>query len=130
MPPRVFTLAEARALLPELRQLVATAQRARAEVMRYGPDIVDAVVGSGSNGGSHEASAALPAIVRMEDGVQRLTALGVRVTDIKQGLIDFPALRGERLVFLCWHVDEEDIGFWHEINAGFAGRQPIDGEFA
>lgn len=129
MAPRVFTLAEARALLPEIRQLLEDAQRARDELVRRGPDVVEVVRNAGSNGGSHKASAALPAFTRMEEGIQRISALGVHIKDIENGLVDFPAMREGRVVYLCWRLGESDIGYWHEIDSGYAGRQPIDSEF-
>jgi hypothetical protein len=51
---------------------------------------------------------------------------GVLIKDINLGLLDFPALRGGREVYLCWQYGEGEIAFWHEIEAGFAGRQPIE----
>jgi hypothetical protein len=51
---------------------------------------------------------------------------GVQIKDPKAGLLDFPARRAGRLVLLCWSVGEETVGHWHEIEDGFAGRQPLD----
>ena len=51
--------------------------------------------------------------------------LGVLVKDINLGLLDFPALREGQEVYLCWQYGEGEIAFWHEVEAGFAGRQPI-----
>jgi hypothetical protein len=47
------------------------------------------------------------------------------IKDVDRGLVDFPSLRGEREIFLCWEQDEEDIEFWHELDAGYAGRERI-----
>lgn len=65
--------------------------------------------------------------------VQRLNALiglldrrGIQVKDPKKGLIDFPAWLDGRRVLLCWRVGESTLSFWHEPDAGFAGRQPVD----
>jgi hypothetical protein len=52
--------------------------------------------------------------------------LGAEVKDLEIGLVDFPARAGSRTVYLCWKAGEPEIGFWHEIDAGFAGRRPID----
>jgi hypothetical protein len=51
---------------------------------------------------------------------------GAQVKDINTGLLDFPALREGHEVYLCWKYGEDQIAFWHEIDAGFAGRQPIE----
>jgi hypothetical protein len=58
--------------------------------------------------------------------VDRLAAEGVRVKDPKQGLIDFPARRAGRRVWLCWKLGESSVRHWHELDAGYAGRRPID----
>jgi len=59
--------------------------------------------------------------------LQEITDLGVLVKDLDLGLIDFPALREGREVYLCWQLGEEGrIAWWHETDAGFAGRQPFD----
>ena len=49
----------------------------------------------------------------------------IQVKDLQRGLIDFPAIIDGREVFLCWEQDEEDIEFWHELEAGYAGRERL-----
>ena len=49
----------------------------------------------------------------------------IQVKDIDRGLMDFPAIIGGKEVFLCWEQDEEDIEFWHELDAGYAGRERL-----
>ena len=60
--------------------------------------------------------------------VEELQALGVLVKDLDRGLLDFPALRGGEEVLLCWQVGEDEVGFWHGLEEGFAGRKrlPLD----
>ena len=50
----------------------------------------------------------------------------IQIKDLERGLLDFPALINGREVFLCWEKDEDDIEYWHDIDAGFAGREPLD----
>ena len=57
--------------------------------------------------------------------VEELTRLGVELKG-PDGLCDFPSLRDGREVYLCWRLGEPDVRFWHEVNAGFAGRQALD----
>lgn len=57
--------------------------------------------------------------------VLELSELGAQVKDLDRGLLDFPALRGGEEVLLCWHVGEGEIGFWHDVDEGFAGRKPL-----
>jgi hypothetical protein len=54
--------------------------------------------------------------------------MGIEVKDLVSGLIDFPALKDDRVIYLCWKYNEGSVQFWHEVEAGFAGRQPIDWE--
>jgi len=58
--------------------------------------------------------------------LHQIKDLGVIVKDVDKGLCDFPYMRDGKMVYLCWHLGEEEIGFWHDIEAGFAGREPLD----
>ena len=55
-----------------------------------------------------------------------LRELEVVLRDLDRGLVDFPSLRDGREVYLCWQEGEDEIGFWHEPDAGFGGRRPLD----
>jgi hypothetical protein len=55
-----------------------------------------------------------------------LATLGVVFKDYVQGLVDFPAERDGRTVYLCWRLGEPAVDFWHEIDGGYSGRQPLD----
>jgi hypothetical protein len=57
--------------------------------------------------------------------VQELSALGVHVKDLERGLVDFPALREGEEVLLCWQLGEDEVAYWHGLDDGFAGRQPL-----
>ena len=57
--------------------------------------------------------------------VNEIHGLGAQVKDADEGLVDFPALRGEEEVLLCWKVGEEAVEFWHGLEEGFAGRRPL-----
>ena len=60
-----------------------------------------------------------------ESLIKAIVNLGVALKDIEQGLVDFPAERDGRIVFLCWKQGEDEIRFWHELDTGFAGRKPL-----
>jgi hypothetical protein len=64
-------------------------------------------------------------VTRMSAGIREIAALGIEVKDLNQGLIDFPHLREDRVVYLCWRLGEGRIAYWHEIDTGFAGRQEL-----
>lgn len=62
---------------------------------------------------------------QMGASVARIDRWGITLRDIQAGLIDFPALVNGRQVWLCWQLGEEDVAWWHELDTGFAGRQPL-----
>lgn len=62
---------------------------------------------------------------QLNDLVEELKQVGVELKDFEKGLIDFPAIHQDREVYLCWHRGEPEVKFWHEVDAGYAGRQDI-----
>lgn len=64
-------------------------------------------------------------IGRLQEYIEELEALGVELKDISRGLVDFRAMMDGREVYLCWQLGEEEVGHWHELDAGFAGRQSL-----
>ena len=65
-------------------------------------------------------------LARELDGYQReLEALGIQLKDRRLGLVDFPSDMGGRNVLLCWRLGEPDVQFWHDVDSGYAGRQPL-----
>jgi hypothetical protein len=66
------------------------------------------------------------ATLEMNATIEKITAMGIEVKDLDQGLIDFRSERDGRVVYLCWKLGEEHIGWWHELDTGFGGRQPLD----
>ncbi len=62
---------------------------------------------------------------RLDAFVNELRNLGLEIKGLADGLIDFPSMMDGRLVFLCWKHGESEIQHWHEIDSGFAGRQPL-----
>ncbi len=122
---KLFSVEEANALLPELKKLLDEA-RARRDAMREkAPDLQPILEAASSNGGGKKGSEFGVDAYRLHLSVGRITELGVVLKDLDSGLLDFPHSREGRVVFLCWHPPEERVGFWHEIEAGYAGRQPL-----
>ena len=66
----------------------------------------------------------------LSDEIEQVRALGGEVKDIELGLVDFPARRRGEDILLCWRLGEKVIGYWHGLEAGFAGRRPIDDDVA
>ncbi len=126
MKARYFTLAEARAALPRVKELMDTIQNERREILRLRPEAWPAIRKASTNGGSRAAGEIALHIRNLEDAVKSILRMGIFIKDLDEGVIDFLGKRNDREVFLCWRYGEEDLAYWHELNAGLAGRQPLD----
>jgi len=126
MIAKTYTLAEARATLPKVKQLMQMVQEARQEILRLRPEVWPMLRKASLNGGSREAGELLVHFQRLENGVKGILNLGIVVKDVDQGLVDFLGKRNGRDIYLCWQYGEDDIDYWHDLNAGVAGRHPID----
>ena len=123
---RYFTLLEANQALESIRPIMDEIQLIRNRIMERQPEIWPAIERSAGNGGNPMLSKLVSDFERLDSLLHRIQNMGVLVKDLTTGLLDFPALKDDREVYLCWKYGEHDIRFWHEIEAGFAGRQPID----
>ncbi len=126
---RVFTRAEASALLPGLIPNLEALREAKKEVDRLRAELERLTPTMRGNGSGADAARIENRLAELGATIQRrirpILAQGVLIQDIELGLIDFPAEREGRVVLLCWRLGEETIGFWHELNGGFAGRRPL-----
>ena len=122
---RHYTTESANAAIPLVRATVRKLQDAKRQLQDEGFDAGFAtlaeVVGGGW-AGRVRAQAAVTASL----GFEKLEELDLLVRDLEAGLIDFPALRDGREVYLCWQIDEPEIGHWHAAEAGYPGRLPLD----
>ena len=109
---------------PILKDLMQIGERIRA----HQPEYWSVVQKSAGNGGNPALSKLLPDFDRLDILLHKIQDMGVEVKDLTTGLIDFVGLRDGREVYLCWKYGEDNIQFWHEIEAGFSGRQLIDWE--
>ena len=133
MATRIFTPEQANALLSEVRPLVERLVEHRADMLAAHAKRAELQANVGGNGGGLDP--AVPAAIERaaaaaEEGlrstVEDLDALGVLVKDLDAGLVDFPAVRGDERVLLCWQLGEEQVAWWHRPDDGFAGRRPLD----
>ncbi|MGH2480509.1 MAG: DUF2203 domain-containing protein [Ktedonobacteraceae bacterium] len=128
---RYFTREEAEELLPQISAILRDIQRERAVMREHEDDLATVEARAGGNGHDlHERIATLQLeLARHVQALRALAAelerLGCELKDPNTGLIDFLSLRDGRVVYLCWHLGEERINYWHEIQAGFAGRQAL-----
>ena len=139
-PVRIFTVEQANALLPRIRLRVAELLRKQRELQRIVDEALGGSVGlddrafipspddDAATAGAKREVAALVAAVRA--GWDEIASLGVVVKDPRVGLIDFYARIDGRAVLLCWRYEEATIGWYHDVDAGFAGRKPLRGAIA
>ncbi len=125
MQPHYFTLSEANAALDVIRPLIKEILRIRDEILARQPEVWPAIERSVGNGGNATLSKIADDFGKLDALVHKVLETGVQVKDINSGLLDFPAWRQDHEVYLCWKYGEDQIAFWHEIDAGFAGRRPI-----
>ena len=132
MPERVFTLEEANALLEQIRPLtqeLVDRRRALAEARSARRRIAAQVAGNGGGIDPRTAAELDERVAEELKGLARcvnaIHGLGAIVKDPDEGLVDFPALRGDQHVYLCWRLGEDRIEFWHGVDEGFAGRKPL-----
>jgi hypothetical protein len=78
-----------------------------------------------SNGGGAPGRVVSEAFLELQRTLGELQAMEVVLRDLERGLVDFPALRDGREVYLCWESGEDEIGYWHDLEAGYGGRQPL-----
>jgi hypothetical protein len=119
---RFYSVDEANALLDDLRERLERIREARRTVLGSAERLRR---GASANGGGAEGSASLEAMAALREGVESLTKEGIVLRDAESGLIDFPARREGRLVYLCWRPEEDRVSHWHEVDTGFGGRKPL-----
>jgi len=122
---KYFTLEEANSIVPQLLNEVPRIQTLASDLQNKYPDVKNAWEKHKYNGGSVEGTLYLGTALRLNKIMSDLEGKGCIVKGIKEGLVDFLAIREGREVYLCWKAPEKEIQFWHEIDSGFAGRQRI-----
>jgi hypothetical protein len=123
--PRYFSLPEANETLDVIRPLMEEVQELRRKILDKQPEAWPAIQKSVGNGGNRALSSIVQDYEQLDALVHQIQDLGVLMKDINMGLLDFPTLKDGREVYLCWQYGEGEIAYWHEVEAGFAGRQPI-----
>lgn len=121
---RHYTVEQANAALEfvgeRLGRLRAARERLTDEEARLA--LAGAAPGNGGGGPGRQVS---EAFLELRAALAELQAVDVILRDLERGLVDFPSLRDGREVYLCWEEGEDQIGYWHEPDAGHAGRQPL-----
>lgn len=123
--PKLFTVEEANALLPKLRELLGDLTLHRDALREKSPHLEPILRAAGANGGGRVGSEYGVEAYNLYLAIERIREEGVLLKDLEIGLLDFPHEREGRVVFLCWHPPEERVAFWHEIDTGYPGREPL-----
>jgi len=130
LKPRLFTIEQANAMIPRLEIIMGKLQR-------HGLQLREAL---GQLAGETEQDSEslstrrvvelrpelAPVVSEVEQLLGELQAFGVQLKGLDLGLIDFPSQMDDEIVLLCWQYGESEVGYYHSIEAGFAGRKPLD----
>jgi hypothetical protein len=124
---KLFTIEEANRLLPSVREILLRLRAAHSVISAMRGDAKHAASGAEQGGGGMAGGTRyVRALTTLSGKSQELDHLGVQIKDYERGLIDFPTMRDGRVVLLCWQLGEnEELTWWHDVDAGFAGRQPL-----
>ena len=124
---KIFSVEEANALIPTVRRILETIQRLHSRLISFQADARYAAEGAEQGGGGMtDGPLYVTVLMEMAEHSAELESLGIQLKDYERGLIDFPSLRDGRVVLLCWQLGEGDeLEWWHDVDAGFAGRQPL-----
>ena len=119
-----YTRDEARALLPQCRAWLAQIKQLRVEVDRYDKRL-GGLNADGQDTGGETVNNWIRAISSLQAVLMEFERREISIKDVERGLLDFPAIMGDKEVFLCWEADEDDIEFWHNLDTGFGGRERL-----
>ena len=125
---KLFTVEEANRMLPVVRPKLESVKAHYEILASFRPAVKQAASAGQTNGGGGMQSGSHYVKTLYEVGkiTTELHESGIELKDYTRGLIDFPSMKNGRVVLLCWQLGEGDrIDWWHDIEAGFAGRQPL-----
>jgi len=136
MKTKLFTVEEANKLIPQIRRILAALRthREREEQLEKAKAIEelswlqpDGSVSSKAQGElSRLEEDRQKEIAVLQQSLEEMARTGAQMKDLDEGLVDFFSSRGEQIICLCWKEGEERIGYWHDLESGFAGRRSLD----
>ncbi len=119
-----YTREEARALLPQLRVWLKRLGDLRADLDKFDKRLTS-LMNPGHDVGGDLVNRWIRTLAEMQEILSEFQNRQIQLKDLERGLLDFPAIMGGKEVFLCWELDEEDIEHWHDLDAGYAGREHL-----
>ncbi len=128
----MFTLEEANAALADLRPIVERMVQHRRDLtaaQARQAELVTRIAGNGGDMVPSDLHDLAETIQREADAIsdcaEQINQVGAQVKSLEEGLLDFPAKRGEEDVLLCWKLGEDEIRFWHGTDEGFSARKRL-----
>ena len=121
---RHYTRDEARGLLDQVREWLKRLAELRGQVDKL-EERMGGMMAGGCDLGGESVNTWVRLLADLDGVLREFQRREIQIKDIERGLVDFPAIIGGKEVFLCWEQDEEDIEFWHELDAGYAGRERL-----
>ena len=119
-----YTREEAKELLPEVRKWLQRLNHLRPALERFDKRL-SGLMNPGHDVGGELVNNWIRALAEMQEVLSEFQRRQIMIKDLERGLVDFPAIIGGKEVFLCWEQDEEDIEFWHDLDAGYGGRERL-----
>ena len=134
--PRTFTVSEANALLPQIIPLIEQLQGIQRSIAKTNQQLDEAIEKLSQGNGyplkslkeqiKELTTHQLQLVEAFQSALDQAEELGCLVKDLQLGLVDFYGMRNGELIFLCWKLGEDQIRYWHTLEAGYAGRQPLE----
>jgi len=119
-----YTREEARALLPQVRLWLKRLNELRHELERLDKRL-SPLMNPGHDVGGDLVNTWIRTVANLQEVLAEFQRRQIQIKDLERGLLDFPAIIGGKEVFLCWEHDEADVEFWHDLDAGYAGREHL-----
>jgi hypothetical protein len=119
-----YTREEARALLAQVREWLKQLLCLRGDLERLDKRL-GGLLASGCDVGGESVNTWVRTMADLDAVLREFQRREIQIKDVDRGLVDFPAIIGGKEVFLCWEQDEDDIEFWHDLDAGYAGRERL-----
>jgi hypothetical protein len=119
-----YTRDEARELLAQVREWLKRIVHLRNELEKHDERLSGLMV-PGRDLGGESVNTWVRSLASLDAVLREFQQREIQIKDVDRGLVDFPAIIGGKEVFLCWEQDEEDIEFWHDLDAGYAGREKL-----
>ncbi len=120
-----YTIEEARALLPQVRQWLEEIEPLRRKLTQH-EERLQGLLAEGADLGGDVVCQSLKNIVKLRAILREFERREIQLKDLDRGLLDFPAIKDDQEIFLCWEKDEEDIEHWHTLDSGYSGRERLE----